>query len=110
MIKPVEANTGSSNAPTEYLIPAGYTWDDAWELARDLIVEVQTSKQETVALTRLSVEEYGLGSSFEEAIYDLLTSLSGYCQVLEAKEGKLAVSAAAELKVLRGLVRPKVTK
>ena len=96
------------NRTTEWhLIPAYYTWDMRWELSRDLIVEVQSSKQESVALTRLTMKEYGVGSNFSDAVYDLLTSLSGYREVLEAREDRLAESAAEELKVLRGLVRRK---
>ena len=104
---PVEEDTRTTEW---YLIPSHFTWDGVWELCRDLIVEVQTSKLETVALTRLTVGEYGVGDNFKDAVHDLLTSLSGYREVLEGREDKLGASAAAELKVLRGLVHRKDTK
>ena len=107
MIEPVDVSSNSSDSSTEYLVPAGYSWDDSWELTRDLTVQVKESEEEMVALTCLSLKEYGLGSNVETAVYDLLTSLSGYREVLEAREDRLAESAAEELKVLRGLVRRK---
>ena len=91
-----------------HVIPAHYTWDDSWKLSRDLIVEVRSSRAETVALTRWTVGEYGVGGNSKAAIYDLLTSLSGYREVLEAREGRLADSALDELKALRALVHRRV--
>lgn len=90
-----------------HVIPAHYAWDAAWELSRDLIVEVRSSKAETVALTRWTVGEYGVGDSSKEAIYDLLTSLSDYKEVLEAREDRLADVALNELRALRALVQRK---
>ena len=110
MIEPVDVSTNSSDVSAEYLIPAGYSWDDSWELARDLIVQVETSEHETVALPRLAVDEYGVGSNAKAAIYDLLTSLSDYREVLEAREGRLADSAESELKALRALVHRRDAK
>ena len=110
MIEHIDVYADSSDFPTECLLPAGYSWDDTWELARDLTVEVQTSEQETVALTRLTVGEYGVGNNLNEAVYDLLTSLSDYKEALEARETGLANSAVAELQALRELVRRKDTE
>lgn len=93
-----------------HVIPAHYAWDDSWELSRDLIVEVRSSRAETVALTRWSVGEYGVGGNSKAAVYDLLTSLSDYREVLEAREGGLADSALSELKALRALVNRRDAK
>ena len=107
MIEHIDVYADSSDVPIECLLPAGYSWDDSWELARDLRIEIQTSEQETVALPRLTAGEYGVGNSLKEAVYDLLTSLSDYKAALEARETRLADSAVAELKELRELVRRK---
>ena len=93
-----------------HVIPAHHAWDDSWELSRDLIVEVRSSRAETVALTRWTVGEYGLGANSKAAIYDLLTSLSDYREVLEAREGRLADSALGELKALQALVHRRDAK
>ncbi len=92
-----------------YVIPGGYSWDNAWELARDLIVEVQTSEQETIALTRLSLGEYGIGCNLKEAVQDLLLSLSDYHDALESREGHLADSAKDELNSIRRILRRSTT-
>ena len=110
MTEPVDVSTSSPDSSTEYLVPAGSSWDDAWELTRDLMVQVKTSEDEMVALTCLSLKEYGLGSNAKEAIYDLLTSLSDYREVLEAREDRLADSALAELKALQALVHRRDAK
>lgn len=109
MTEPVDVSTNSPDSSTEYLVPAGYTWDDSWELTRDLVVQVETSEEETVAMTCLSLKEYGLGSNVEAAVYDLLTSLSGYREALEARKERLSGSALNELELLQGLTRRKDT-
>ncbi len=91
------------------LIPAGYVWDSAWELNRELIVEVRVSKHETVALTCLTVPEYGIGDNVKDAVYDLLTSLSGYLEVLESRKDKLGDSAVSDLELLNRLTRRRDT-
>ena len=90
-----------------YLIPAQYGWDDGWELSRDLIVEAEVSDGETVAKTGLTIEEYGIGNTLKDAVYDLLTSLSGYRETLERRQDKLGDSAAADLASLKTLIRRK---
>ena len=107
MIEHIDVYADSSDLPTECLLPAGYSWDDSWELARDLGIEVQTSEQEIVALARLADGEYGIGSNLREAVYDLLTSMSDYLGALQSRENGLSESAATELKALRELVRRK---
>ena len=109
MIEHIDVYADSSDFPTECLLPAGYSWDGTWELAGRLTVEVQTSEQETVALTRITPGEYGVGNNLKEAVYDLLTSLSDYKEALEARETRLADSAVEELKELRELVYSKDT-
>ena len=76
-------------------------------MARDLRIEVQTSEQEIVALAGLADGEYGVGSNLREAVYDLLTSMSGYLDALQSRENRLSESAATELKALREVVRRK---
>ncbi len=86
------------------LIPRMRTWEE-WELASDLMVEVATSDQEVLATTYLTVAEYGAGSSIEEAVNDLLTSLSEYRESLEEREARLGASAVADLAKLRKILR-----
>lgn len=93
----------SSNAL--YLVPSQHSWGDFWELSTDLLVEVNTSRENVVAVTYLTVQEYGIGDSFESAIQDLLTSLSDYYQSLESREANLAPSAIEDLHTLRYLIR-----
>ena len=107
MIEHIDVYADSSDVPTECLLPAGYSWDDSWELAKDLRIEVQTSEQEIVALAGLADGEYGIGSNLKEAVYDLLISMSGYLETLQSRENRLSESATTELKVLRELVRRK---
>ena len=87
-----------------YLIHAGHPWDDCWELADDLNIEVDTTPEDAVTVTCLNLQEYGIGDSLESAIMDLLTSLSDYYQSLESRAGTLAPSASKDLEILRRLV------
>ncbi len=88
-----------------HVIPSDCSWDDDWELTGDLVVEVQTSGEEVLAVTHLTTEEYGAGASLEEAVQDLLTSLSEYRESLEEREARLGAPAAADLFKLRGIIR-----
>ena len=67
---------------------SGHSWEDGdfrWGLKTLLLVEVRTTQREVLALTSLTtVEEYGLGLSLQEAINDLLVSLSDYLRSLES--------------------------
>ena len=92
------------------ILPARYSWDDAWELVSDLPIEIQIWEDEVVAVTNLSTEEAGGGDTEEEAIFDLVTSLSDYRESLEAHEGRLGPSEAEDLKILRVLIRPITAK
>ena len=89
-----------------HVIPADCSWDDDWELADDLLVEIQTSEDEVLAIAhQLTVEEHGAGASFEEAVQDLLTSLSDYRECLEEREARLGATAVADLARLRQVIR-----
>ena len=89
-----------------HVIPSDCSWDGDWELTADLVVEIQASGEEVLAVSHhLTVEEYGEGASVEEAVQDLLTSLSEYRESLEEREARLGVSAAADLAKLRGIIR-----
>ena len=88
------------------VIPSDCSWDGDWELAGDLVVEIQTSEQEVLAIARqLTIEEYGAGASLEEAVRDLLTSLSEYRESLEEREERLGAPAVADLAKLRKILR-----
>lgn len=89
-----------------YVIPAQRLWDGAWELTADLLIEAATSEKEAAAVTLLTVQEYGVGTSLSDAVEDLLTSLRDYRQSLEAREGKLGAPAEEDLQALRALLRP----
>ena len=89
-----------------HVIPSDCSWDDDWGLTADLVVEIQTSGEEVLAVSHhLTVEEYGEGASVAEAIQDLLTSLSEYRESLEEREARLGTSAAADLAELRSILR-----
>lgn len=89
-----------------HVIPSGYSWHGGWELAGDLVVEIQTSGEGVLAIAhQLTIEEYGAGASLEEAVQDLLTSLSEYRETLEEREAKLGAPAAADLATLRSIIR-----
>ena len=94
----------AESSETIYFVPRGYAWDNTWCLAIDLLVQVCTSWEEVVATTYLTVQEYGLGTSFEEAIYDLMTSLSDYCQSLESRRERLGPAESADLAKLHQLL------
>ena len=98
---------GRRSETARYVVPAQYSWDDGWELTGDLPVDVRTSQEEVVAIARLTTEEYGAGASVEDAVLDLLTSLTDYFESLEAREGRLGPPAAKDLEILRGMVRRK---
>ena len=89
-----------------HVIPSGYSWSGDWELAADLVVEIQTSGQKVLAVAhQLTVEEYGSGTSLEEAVQDLLTSLPDYRESLEEREERLGAPAVADLARLRKVIR-----
>ena len=92
------------------VLPAHYSWDNAWELVSDLSVEIQIwEEDEVVAVTNLSTEESGGGDTEEEAVFDLVTSLSDYFESLTDYEGRLGPSETEDLKILRRLIRPTKT-
>ena len=90
-----------------YILSAPYSWDGMWELRSDLLVNVRTTWQEVLATTYLSVQEQGVGESFEAAVMDLLTSLSDYYQSLLGRETNLGTPGIDDLKRLRSLIKPK---
>lgn len=96
-------NPASSEAV--HILLAGHSWDNVWQLAATLLVEVHTFRDVVKAVTYLTVEEYGIGATVEEAILDLLTSLSDYLQSLEERRERLGQSALEDLDKLRKLVR-----
>ena len=94
------------SAKEMHVIPSDCSWDGDWELTADLVVEIQTAGENVLAVSHLlTVEEYGEGASVEEAVQDLLTSLSEYRESLEEREARLGASAAADLTKLRGIIR-----
>ena len=88
-----------------HIIPAQASWDGRWELATDLTVIVRTSQREVLVSTHKSVQEYGVGASLDDAILDLLTSLSDYCESLESREKTLGKEGLEDLRLLRALIR-----
>ena len=101
-----DSSTVAISSGDAYLIPAKRSWGNpSWELLNELPVELQDSGTETLVATCLAVQEYGIGETFEEAIEDLLTSLSDYYESLEAREDRLAESEANDLAKLRQVIR-----
>ena len=92
------------------ILPAHYSWDNAWELVTDLPIEIQIWEDEVVAVANLSTEEAGGGDTEEEAIFDLVTSLSDYREWLEDHEAKVGPTETEDLKILRRLIRPIIGK
>ena len=88
-----------------HVIPAGRCWDDAWALQEDLPVEIRTTSEATLATPNSTVHEYGADNTIEEAIFDLLTSLSDYRESLEGREDRLGAGPARDLAALRRLIR-----
>ena len=72
------------------------------------VVHINASKDGVTIVVPLGMDsqEYGVGSSLDEATSDLLTSLSDYYQFLTKHENELGSSEEAELKVLQTLIRP----
>jgi hypothetical protein len=92
-------------------LPAHYSWDNAWELVSDLSVEIQIwEEDEVVAVTNLSTEESGGGDTEEEAVFDLVTSLSDYFESLKSREDRVGLSETEDLRILRRLIRPITAK
>ena len=110
MTKPLDAYSDSSTVAISSgdacLIPAKRSWGNpSWELLNELPVDLQVSESETLVAACVIVQEYGIGETFDEAIEDLLTSLSDYYESLEAREDRLAESEANDLAELRQLIR-----
>ena len=65
-------------------------------------MEIRSSPTEILAITRLTVEEYGEGHTRQEAslTYD-------YRRSLEVREERLASEGREDLQMLRQLIRPK---
>jgi hypothetical protein len=90
------------------LLPKGTEWKGSWHLVDYLLVEIQAYPTEIVAVTYLTVREYGIGDTQEAAVEDLLESLGDYRQSLEAREEKLADDAREDLAVLRSLIKSNI--
>ena len=90
------ASTGisASEQRVRVFVPAGRVWDDGWEMACDLPVEIRVTDAATLAVVCLTDEEYGAGASPEDAVADLLTSLSEYRESLEERETRLGLPAS----------------
>ena len=73
----------------------------------DLSVEVDRSPEHVLVTTRLTGQEYGAGPSLEEAVMDLVTSLSDYYQSLEARKDRLAPDGEKDLALLSDLIECK---
>ena len=101
-----DSSTVATSSGDTWLIPAKRSWGNpSWELLDELLVELHGSEVETMVATCKTVQEYGIGETFEEAIEDLLTSLSDYYESLEAREDRLAEAETENLAKLRQLIR-----
>ena len=104
-----EAVGNATSSTGLFIIPSDYSWDDSWELMRDLFVEIHCYPGEVVAFTYLTVQEYGVGDSFEDAILDLVTSLQDYYMSLMARKENLGPPGVKDLEILSSQIRPKST-
>lgn len=79
-----------------------------YKLASDMVVEVVVECLEdegpVIARTHL-VDEYGIGTSLQEAILDLLASLADYLMSLERRKEQLGEPMLLDLKNLRTLLK-----
>lgn len=75
-----------------------------FKLASDLVVELLGDESQIIAKVRL-VDEYGMGTSPDEAIRDLLTSLADYLSSLERREAQIGESLTRDLQNLRTLLK-----
>ena len=100
---PVPPGTSASGM---YLLPAGFTWDDRWRLAENIVVEVRITSEAVLLLSHGALEEYGAGDTLDEAIWDFLTGLSDLRQSDAAHEDRLAPDDTRRLATLRRLIHP----
>ena len=74
-----------------------------WKLRSDLVAHVRFDGA-TVVATNHEVEEYGAGSTVEEAVKDLLASLANYIEALLAQEYRLDSTLQGHLRALNLLL------
>ncbi len=85
-------------------LPKGTPCGD-YQLREWGIVFVRPSSHQVVATFCWSpLREYGIGDSDEEAIQDLLLSLSDYYPYLLEREGRLAPEELQDLAILKGIL------
>ncbi len=103
--------SGSTSSPIPtasggiLLLPKGYSWSNA-KLKTSLLINTSSSPEGWEVTTHLQpdIPEYGLGNSEQEAVRDLLTSLSEYLESLEERQHKLGPPAMEDLESLRSLI------
>ena len=76
-----------------------------WKLTQPLLVQATTNHEGVFVDASPTVSEYGVGSSFDEAIEDLLVSMSEYLESLQGHENHLGDLELSDLKTLRILFR-----
>lgn len=79
-------------------IAPGYKLNDA------LLMQLRFTPSGVFAVTYLDAEEYGWGTTSEEAVSDLLSSLVEYLASLEERQERLAQSGREDLDKLRRLI------
>lgn len=70
-----------------------------WKVGQDLVVEIRQEASDYVAIHH-AVDEYGIGSTPEGAVRDLLTSLADYRASLEKRRERLADDERQALRLL----------
>lgn len=75
----------------------------SWKLGEDLIFLLSHQGCQVIAQA-YQLDEYGIGSSLQEAIGDLLTSLVDYRESLEKRAGQLGDTMFRHLQLLRLLL------
>ena len=95
----------------KFVTPACYSWEDGWEKRWELLAYLHVEVREcfeceqTLAVFPLTFEEYGVGSTWRAAIFDLLTSFSDYYESLLEFEDGLGPPAQEDLAMLCKLLR-----
>ena len=86
------------------VLPEGWEFEPGYRLASALPVRLEISASGVIATTHLETAEYGCGSTQDEALDDLMSSLVEYMESLEARRERLSKTSLLDLDRLYRLV------
>lgn len=85
------------------IVPGGTPILEGWKLASALAVETNIEENYFIARLR-SLDEYGVGTTSEAALDDLLTSLVDYMKSLQQRADRLSEPLKRDLGILRNIL------